>query len=177
MTIAQKQETWSVDNWQAAAAERRNRLLNPPNAKTELPQERVKPPEFARPVTCYFQPIGPQVPFKIAADAMPAVAEDPFEGKRRAKNILKDVADRHRVLVGDILGPRRMGEIVRARFEAMNLVAIAFPHWSLPELGRFFGGRDHTTVLHAIRKGGAWEKRAQLKADESAASAAMCEGA
>jgi hypothetical protein len=40
---------------------------------------------------------------------------------------------------------------VAARFEAIVAVAQVRYAWSLPQLGRFFGDRDHTTILHAIR--------------------------
>jgi Bacterial dnaA protein helix-turn-helix len=48
----------------------------------------------------------------------------------------------------------RKGPVVRARQAAMYLAKTMTPH-SLPEIGRRFGGRDHTTVLHAVRKMGA----------------------
>ena len=51
----------------------------------------------------------------------------------------------------DILGPVREKPFVRARQRAMYLARQATDR-SLPELGRRFGGRDHTTILHALRK-------------------------
>ena len=52
---------------------------------------------------------------------------------------------------GDILSARRTASVVRPRQIAMYLSKLLTPR-SLPEIGRRFGGRDHTTVLHAVRK-------------------------
>jgi chromosomal replication initiator protein len=52
---------------------------------------------------------------------------------------------------GDLLSSRRNRSIVRPRQIGMYL-AKSLTSRSLPEIGRRFGGRDHTTVLHAIRK-------------------------
>ena len=51
----------------------------------------------------------------------------------------------------DLLSSRRTRTIVRPRQIAMYLAKMLTPR-SLPEIGRRFGGRDHTTVLHAVRK-------------------------
>ena len=52
---------------------------------------------------------------------------------------------------GDLLSSRRTANVVRPRQVAMYL-AKTLTLRSLPEIGRRFGGRDHTTVLHAVRK-------------------------
>ena len=67
------------------------------------------------------------------------------------ENIQKTVADFYRLRVSDLTSPRRSRSIVRARQIAMSLTKELTSH-SLPEIGREFGGRDHTTVLHACRK-------------------------
>ena len=51
----------------------------------------------------------------------------------------------------DLLSSRRTANVVRPRQIAMYLAKMLTPR-SLPEIGRRFGGRDHTTVLHAVRK-------------------------
>jgi chromosomal replication initiator protein len=66
-------------------------------------------------------------------------------------DIQKAVADRYKITVCDILSSRRTAHIVLPRQIAMFL-AKELTLRSLPEIGRRFGGRDHTTVLHAIRK-------------------------
>ncbi len=66
-------------------------------------------------------------------------------------NIQKTVADYYKVKVSDLLSKRRSRSIARPRQMAMALAKALTSH-SLPEIGDHFGGRDHTTVLHACRK-------------------------
>jgi chromosomal replication initiator protein len=65
-------------------------------------------------------------------------------------NIQKSVADYFRVPLGELLGKKRQRSLVRPRQMAMALAKELTRH-SLPEIGLAFGGRDHTTVLHAQR--------------------------
>lgn len=67
------------------------------------------------------------------------------------ENIQKTVADYYRVKVADLLSSRRSRSIARPRQIAMALAKELTQH-SLPEIGQAFGGRDHTTVIHACRK-------------------------
>jgi chromosomal replication initiator protein len=69
----------------------------------------------------------------------------------RIEDIQKVVARHYNVSRNDLLSNRRTRVIVRPRQIAMYLSKILTPR-SLPEIGRRFGGRDHTTVLHAVRK-------------------------
>ena len=74
------------------------------------------------------------------------------EPKRvKIEDIQKKVADHYRVSRADILSARRTAVVVRPRQVAMYLSKMLTLR-SLPEIGRRFGGRDHTTVLHAVRK-------------------------
>ncbi|MGH8283872.1 MAG: chromosomal replication initiator protein DnaA [Gammaproteobacteria bacterium] len=66
-------------------------------------------------------------------------------------NIQKTVADYFHVRVSDMLSKKRSRSIARPRQVAMSLAKGLTTH-SLPEIGDAFGGRDHTTVLHACRK-------------------------
>jgi len=66
-------------------------------------------------------------------------------------NIQKTVADFYKTRVSDLLSPRRNRSIARPRQLAIALSKELTNH-SLPEIGDAFGGRDHTTVLHACRK-------------------------
>lgn len=66
-------------------------------------------------------------------------------------NIQKTVADYYKIKVADILSKRRSRSVARPRQMAMALAKELTNH-SLPEIGNGFGGRDHTTVLHACRK-------------------------
>lgn len=65
-------------------------------------------------------------------------------------NIQKVVADYYQMRVADLLSKRRSRSIARPRQVAMTLAKELTEH-SLPEIGDAFGGRDHTTVLHACR--------------------------
>jgi chromosomal replication initiator protein len=66
-------------------------------------------------------------------------------------NIQKVVVEYYQIRVADLLSPRRSRSITRPRQIAMALAKQLTTH-SLPEIGDAFGGRDHTTVLHATRK-------------------------
>ena len=67
------------------------------------------------------------------------------------ENIQKTVAEYYKIRVADLLSKRRNRSIARPRQLAMALCKELTNH-SLPEIGDAFGGRDHTTVLHACRK-------------------------
>ncbi len=67
------------------------------------------------------------------------------------ENIQKTVADYFKLRVGDLLSKKRSRSIARPRQVAMALAKELTNH-SLPEIGDAFGGRDHTTVLHACRR-------------------------
>jgi len=67
------------------------------------------------------------------------------------ENIQKTVADFYQLRVADLLSKRRTRSIARPRQMAMFLSKALTEH-SLPEIGSAFGGRDHTTVLHACRR-------------------------
>ena len=67
------------------------------------------------------------------------------------ENIQKTVAQFFKVKVDELLSPGRSRSIARPRQIAMSLAKELTNH-SLPEIGKSFGGRDHTTVLHACRK-------------------------
>ena len=67
------------------------------------------------------------------------------------ENIQKAVCEYYKLRVSDLLSRRRPRAIARPRQVAMALCKELTEH-SLPEIGDAFGGRDHTTVLHACRK-------------------------
>ena len=67
------------------------------------------------------------------------------------ENIQKTVSDFYKIKVADMYSKKRPASIVRPRQIAMYL-AKELTQKSLPEIGDLFGGRDHTTVLHAVRK-------------------------
>jgi len=72
-------------------------------------------------------------------------------GQVTVENIQKTVADYYKMKVADMYSKRRPANIAMPRQVAMYL-AKELTQKSLPEIGDLFGGRDHTTVLHAVRK-------------------------
>jgi chromosomal replication initiation ATPase DnaA len=66
------------------------------------------------------------------------------------ENIQKTVAEYYKIRIADLLSKRRSRSIARPRQVAMALAKELTNH-SLPEIGDAFGGRDHTTVLHAVQ--------------------------
>lgn len=73
------------------------------------------------------------------------------ERKVTIEEILRKVADHYNLRMSDLLSARRARQVARPRQVAMFL-AKTLTSKSLPEIGRRFGGRDHTTVIHAVRK-------------------------
>jgi chromosomal replication initiator protein len=73
------------------------------------------------------------------------------QSRVRVDDILKVVGRHYNVARTDLLSPRRARNIVMARQIGMYLAKKLTPR-SLPEIGRRFGGKDHSTVLHAVRK-------------------------
>ena len=67
------------------------------------------------------------------------------------ENIQKTVADYYKIKVSEMYSKKRVRSLARPRQMAMALAKELTP-MSLPEIGEAFGGRDHTTVLHACRK-------------------------
>jgi chromosomal replication initiator protein len=73
------------------------------------------------------------------------------EKKLTIDEIQRKVAEHYRLKMTDLLSARRAREVARPRQVAMYLAKKLTPR-SLPEIGRRFGGRDHTTVMHAVKR-------------------------
>ncbi len=73
------------------------------------------------------------------------------EQRVTVEEIMRKVAEHYNVRLSDIVGPKRVRTIARPRQVAMFL-AKELTSRSLPEIGRRFGGRDHTTIMHGVRK-------------------------
>jgi chromosomal replication initiation ATPase DnaA len=86
-----------------------------------------------------------QLPSKPVEPIAPLVKRHPMVVIQRA------VAAAYGIEFAELLSPRRTKKFVRPRQVAMYLCSKLLPV-SLPQIGRRFGDRDHTTVLHAIRK-------------------------
>ena len=89
----------------------------------------------------------------LATDPHFILLDEPFAGVDpvAVEDIQRIVARHYNVSKSELLSNRRTRTIVKPRQVAMYLSKVMTPR-SLPEIGRRFGGRDHTTVLHAVRK-------------------------
>lgn len=87
----------------------------------------------------------------VAETALRDLAGAAEPKRARVEDILKAVASHYDISRADIISQRRTANVVIPRQIAMYLAKTLTPR-SLPEIGRRFGGRDHTTVLHAVRK-------------------------
>lgn len=78
---------------------------------------------------------------------------DVFGSRRPTKDIINDVLrDFPGITYAQVMGPGRSMPIVEARHTCILAVHRARPDLSFPQLGAIFGGRDHTTILFAVRK-------------------------
>lgn len=87
----------------------------------------------------------------LAAMVLRDMSANPDQCRIKIDDILKIVGRHFNVARTDLLSPRRARSIVVPRQVGMYL-AKKMTSRSLPEIGRRFGGRDHSTVLHAVRK-------------------------
>lgn len=92
------------------------------------------------------QPVTLDFTRQVLADVLRA-----HEKKITIDEIQRKVAEYYSVKLSDLLSARRAREVARPRQVAMYLAKRLTPR-SLPEIGRKFGGRDHTTVMHAVKR-------------------------
>ena len=97
------------------------------------------------------QVTGARLTIDMAAMALRDLAKASEMTRVRIDDILRIIGRHYNVPRADLLSPRRARSIVRPRQVGMYLAKKLTPR-SLPEIGRRFGGRDHSTVLHAVRK-------------------------
>jgi chromosomal replication initiator protein len=67
------------------------------------------------------------------------------------KGIARRIAEKYGLSPEDLQSPKRTRDIVRPRQEAMHEM-YQTGRWSYPRIARFFGGMDHTTVIHGVRR-------------------------
>lgn len=94
---------------------------------------------------------GSPVTMEMAERAVRDLIRPPEPKRVKIEDIQRIVARQYNVSRSDLLSSRRTATVVRPRQIAMYLAKMLTLR-SLPEIGRRFGGRDHTTVLHAVRK-------------------------
>lgn len=124
----------------AAIAQKAAMVGKPLPVKSLLPEALPAEPDPPRML--------PPIPNSIIAEAVEIVSPS-WQGS--IKKIQFAICKEYGVTLADLFSQRRGAEIVRPRQVAMFLCK-RLTNRSLPEIARRFGGRDHTTALHAIRK-------------------------
>ena len=94
--------------------------------------------------------IGRHITLDVAQDCLADVLRA-SERKITVEEIQRRVAEHYNIRLSDMIGPKRLRTYARPRQIAMYL-AKQMTSRSLPEIGRRFGGRDHTTVLHGVKR-------------------------
>lgn len=94
--------------------------------------------------------VGREITMDLAQECLTDILRA-SDRKVTIEEIQRKVAEHYNVRLSDMIGPKRMRTIARPRQVAMYLSKHLTTR-SLPEIGRRFGGRDHTTIMHGIRK-------------------------
>ncbi len=94
--------------------------------------------------------VGREITLELAQDCLADILRS-SDRKLSIEEIQRKVAEHYNVRLSDLIGPKRLRTIARPRQVAMYLSKQLTPR-SLPEIGRRFGGRDHTTIMHGVRK-------------------------
>jgi chromosomal replication initiator protein len=94
--------------------------------------------------------VGREITLELTQDCLSDILRA-SDRKITIEEIQRKVAEHYNVRLSDMIGPKRMRTIARPRQIAMYLAKQLTPR-SLPEIGRRFGGRDHTTIMHGVRK-------------------------
>ncbi len=94
--------------------------------------------------------VGREVTMELTEDCLADILRA-SDRKITVEEIQRKVSDHFNIRLSDMIGPKRVRTFARPRQIAMYL-AKQLTSRSLPEIGRRFGGRDHTTVMHGVRK-------------------------
>lgn len=94
--------------------------------------------------------VGREITLDLAQDCLADILRA-SDRKVTIEEIQRKVSEHYNIRLSDMIGPKRMRTIARPRQIAMYL-AKQLTSRSLPEIGRRFGGRDHTTIMHGVRK-------------------------
>ena len=94
--------------------------------------------------------VGREITLELAQDCLADILRA-SDRKVTIEEIQRQVSEHYNIRLSDIIGPKRVRTIARPRQVAMYL-AKQLTSRSLPEIGRRFGGRDHTTIMHGVRR-------------------------
>jgi chromosomal replication initiator protein len=94
--------------------------------------------------------VGREITLELTQDCLADILRA-SDRKITVEEIQRKVSDHYNIRLSDMIGPKRLRTYARPRQVAMYL-AKTLTNRSLPEIGRRFGGRDHTTVMHGVRR-------------------------
>jgi chromosomal replication initiator protein len=94
--------------------------------------------------------VGREITLELAQDCLADILRA-SDRKITVEEIQRKVSDHYNIRLSDLIGPKRLRTFARPRQIAMYL-SKQLTSRSLPEIGRRFGGRDHTTVMHGVRR-------------------------
>jgi chromosomal replication initiator protein len=94
--------------------------------------------------------VGREITLELAQDCLADILRA-SDRKITVEEIQRKVSDHYNIRLSDLIGPKRVRNFARPRQVAMYL-SKQLTSRSLPEIGRRFGGRDHTTVMHGVRR-------------------------
>lgn len=94
--------------------------------------------------------VGREITMELAQECLADILKA-SDRKVTVEEIQRRVSEHYSIRLSDMIGPRRVRSIARPRQVAMYL-SKQLTSRSLPEIGRRFGGRDHTTVMHGVRR-------------------------
>ncbi len=94
--------------------------------------------------------VGREITLELTQDCLADILRA-SDRKITVEEIQRKVSDHYNIRLSDLVGPKRLRSYARPRQIAMYL-AKTLTNRSLPEIGRRFGGRDHTTVMHGVKR-------------------------
>ena len=94
--------------------------------------------------------VGKEITLELTQDCLADILRA-SDRKITIEEIQRRVSEHFNIRLGDLIGPRRLRALARPRQVAMYL-SKQLTSRSLPEIGRRFGGRDHTTIMHGVKK-------------------------
>ena len=94
--------------------------------------------------------VGREITLELAQDCLADILRA-SDRKVSIEEIQRKVAEHYNIRLSDMIGPKRLRAVARPRQVAMYL-SKQLTSRSLPEIGRRFGGRDHTTIMHGVKK-------------------------
>lgn len=98
----------------------------------------------------YASLVGREITLDLTQDCLTDILRT-SDRKVSVEDIQRKVAEHYNIRLADLIGPKRIRTVARPRQVAMYLCKHLTSR-SLPEIGRRFGGRDHTTIMHGVRK-------------------------